>query len=195
MIARQNTVAAVLAAGPNVDTWDWDWDWDWDGDDITPEVLDRLQGWEDRIQQLISVADAKASTLLGWSGTALALVSTLLFGIGLSFSGTHLLTSVLALAGVLLLGGCVVALILAIRPHLAGSPAYGSFIGAARLDADLVIRLTVKAGRPDPSGSAAHIIRLARIATRKHQRIRTASTLLLASFVPLILAAGVGVTS
>lgn len=187
MIARQNTVAAVPAADPDGDPWDWD--------DITPEVLDRLQGWEDRIQQLISAADAKASTLLGWSGTALALVSTLLFGIGLSWSGLHLFTSVLAVAGVLLLGGCVVALILAIRPHLCGAPAYGSFIGAARLDAELVIALTIKAGRPDLSGSADHVIRLARIATRKHQRIRAASTLLLASFAPLILAAVAGVAS
>jgi hypothetical protein len=187
MIARRTPVAAVLATGPDSDTWD--------GHDITPEVLDRLQGWEDRIQQLISAADAKASTLLGWSGTAWALVSTLLVGVGLSWSGTRLLISVLALAGVLLLGGCVVALILAIRPHLNAPPAYGSFTGAARLDADLVIGLTVKAGRPDPSGSAAHIIRLATIATRKHRRIRAASTLLLASFAPLVLAAVVGVAS
>jgi hypothetical protein len=187
MIARQFTAPAIPAVGPAGDTWDWD--------DITPDVLDRLQGWDDRIQQLIGAADAKASTLLGWSGTALVLVSTLLFGIGLSFSGTHLITSVLALAGVILLGGCVVALILAIRPHLSGPPAYGSFIGAGRLDADVVISLTLKAGRPDPTSAAGHVIQLARIATRKHQRIRTATTLLLASFAPLVLAAVVGVTS
>ncbi len=187
MITRQNTARAAVLTGLDDSAWDWG--------EITPEVLDRLQGWEDRLQQLISAADAKASTLLGWSGTALALVSTLLFGIGLSWSGLHLLTSVLTLAGVALLGGCVVSLVLAIRPHLNGPPAYGSFTSARRLSSDLVIRLTLEAGRPDPTGRAAHVIRLTRIATRKHQRIRTASTLLLASFAPLILAAAVGVTS
>jgi Family of unknown function (DUF5706) len=182
VIPGQNAVQVGLE-----DPWDWD--------DITPEVLTRLQGWDDRIQQLISAADAKASTLLGWSGTALALTSTLLVGIGPSWSGTHLLTSVLALAGVVLLGGCVVALILAIRPHLGGPPAYGSFVGAGGLDPDAVIRLTLKAGHPDPAGAAAHVVQLAHIATRKHQRIRAASTMLLAAFGPLILAAAVGVAS
>jgi hypothetical protein len=158
--------------------------WEWD-DDVTPELLARLQDWVEAIQRQIGAADAKASTLFGWSGTALALAVTLLVSADLSWTGLQLFAGLLGGAGVVLLGGCVVQLILAVRPQLVAIPVCGSFIGAGRLDLEDVVALAVTAGRLDPVPVAAHVIRLSQIATRKHERIRAATTFLLICLLPL----------
>jgi hypothetical protein len=158
--------------------------WAWD-EDVTPELLTRLQEWVESTQRQIGAADAKASTLVGWSGTALALALTLLVSADLSWTGLQLVAGLLGGAGVVLLGGCVVLLILAVRPNLTGVPVCGSFVGAGRLDLEDVVALAVAAGRLDPVPTATHVIRVAQIATRKHQRIRAATTCLLISLLPL----------
>ena len=168
----------------------------WDWDDVTPDLLIRLREWGEAIQRQIAAADAKASTLLGWAGTALVLATTLLASAHLSWTGLQLVAGLLGVAGVGSLAGCVVTLIYAVRPQLSGVAVCGSFVGLGQVGLEDVVALAVAAARPDPVPAATHILILSQIATLKYERVRTATTFLLASLLPLALSAAVaGVTS
>jgi hypothetical protein len=144
--------------------------------------------WAEKIQANITHADNKASILLGLSGAALAFVPTQLGLTGLVWSGLGLVTGALAVTGLGLLGSCVAVLVLAVRPNLGRvRPVFGQPVGEPLNTAQ--IRALVAEARTgvDPEPAAARIGLLRSIATRKHQRVRLATTLLLGSVVPLVL--------
>jgi hypothetical protein len=157
------------------------------GPEPQEEIL-QLQAWGEKIQANITHADNKASILLGLSGAALAFLPTQLGLAGLAWSGLGLVTGALAVTGLGLLGSCAVVLVLAVRPgRAAARPVFGQPMGEPLSTAQ--IRALVAEARTgvDPEPAAARISLLRAIATRKHQRVRLATTLLLASVVPLVL--------
>jgi hypothetical protein len=169
-------------------------------DQVDEAGLDSLRMWAEDIQAGIAHADTKASILLGLSGTALALQVSQLGGgaSGLAdlsrLAWPHLVAALVGLGGLLLLGACVVVLILAVRPDMAGTAVCGSFVGAGQLSAEQILFLAMESRQGDaPVSVALRVALLARIATRKHARVRLATTLLLAAVGPLTLCALVGV--
>jgi len=151
------------------------------------EIL-QLRDWAETIQANITHADNKASILLGLSGAALAFLPTQLGLAGLAWSGLGLVSGALAVTGLGLLGSCVVVLVLAVRPNLGrGRPVFGQPVGEPLSTAQIRALAAEARTGVDPEPAAAWIILLRAIATRKHRRVRLATTLLLTSTVPLVL--------
>ena len=151
------------------------------------EIL-QMHQWGEKIQANITHADNKASILLGLSGAALAFLPTQLGLAGLVWSGLGLAAGALAVIGLGLLGSCVGVLVLAVRPNMGtGRAVFGQPVGEPLSTAQ--IRALVAEARTgiDPEPAAARISLLRAIATRKHRRVRLATTLLLSSAVPLVL--------
>lgn len=157
----------------------------------------QLEKWAAEHQGAINAADAKASTLLGWSGTALALVATAGTALAGYLPQLHWTALVPGVIGVSALAGCVMALIQVIRPRL-GSPdshtverGDRSFLLFAGLEGDEILR----AAELDTSAdlhlgrSVERVQVLSAIALTKHQLVRTATTLLQAS-MPVLAVAG-----
>jgi len=166
---------------------------------VNPPVMDRLHAWGEQVQGDIALADAKASTLLGWAGTALALVATVLVSLSTRLPSVLTLAGVIGLSGLGCLAWCVIALVLVIRPRLGGSVLGGysyntedrGFIAFANLAPGVIVDAACADSEPqaDPSEAIRRIQLLARIALAKHRLLRLACTLLLVS-MPLIAIAG-----
>jgi hypothetical protein len=151
------------------------------------EIL-QLQAWDEKIQATITHADSKASILLGLSGAALAFLPAQLGLASLVWSGLGILIGVLAVTGLVLIGACVWVLILAVRPgRTVAVPVFGQPIGESLSTAQIRALVVAASSGADPDPVAARIGLLRAVATRKHARVRTATTLLLASVVPLVL--------
>lgn len=160
-------------------------------------MREQLLTWAGEHQGAINAADAKASTLLGWSGTALALVATA----GTALAGYVPRLSLLALVpgaiGVAALAGCVTALIAVIRPRLGDPEARTvehsdrSFVLFAGMESAEVLRAAEVDTSADLSLDRAveRVQILSAIAMTKHELVRTATTLLLAS-MPVLAVAG-----
>jgi len=166
---------------------------------VRPPVMDRLQAWAEQCQGDIALADAKASTLLGWAGTALALVATVLVSVGDWVLPGKSWAALIGLSGLGCLAWCVIALVLVIRPRLGGSVLGGysyntedrGFIAFANLTPPMLLEGACADSEPnaDPGEAIRRIQLLARIALAKHRLLRLACTLLLVS-MPLIAVAG-----
>lgn len=161
-------------------------------------VMDRLQMWAEQVQGDIALADAKASTLLGWSGTALAVVSSVLVSTGLSLRPVAGWVTPVGLAGLACLTWSVIALVLVIRPRLGGrlggytySTDDRGFLAFANVPASSMLATARADAQPaaDPTAAVQRVQMLARIAAAKHLLIRQACTLLLLS-LPLLALAG-----
>jgi hypothetical protein len=156
---------------------------------IAPDAtIERLDRWAEQASREISTADAKASTLLGWSGTALAVTATVLASRSGGLAGAGVLVLAPALVGVGLLTCCVVALVLTVRPRLSGH-AHGSFLHISQIHA---VEQVIQQARPtgaDDRSSAYRLMLLARIARAKHRCIQVATTCLLGAIGPLVLSA------
>jgi hypothetical protein len=161
-------------------------------------TVEGLREWAAGLQPQIAAADAKAATLFGVTGTAWALSATVLASAGVSWRGLGLLSGGLGVAGLVLLGGCVVTLVRVIRPVLASTPVYGSYAGAGQLSLQDIADMSSCANRPagvvdlapgrvgvDVSAPTRRVAELMQITTTKYTRVRWATTLLLASMVPL----------
>jgi hypothetical protein len=156
-------------------------------------IIDELDEMISRTQMDIIAADGKAAALLGWTGTMFALIAGFLSTADDSATGTSgggLFTAATAI-GVMALAGSVVALVMAVRPRLHG-PSPRSFLHLATLDAAAVVDLAGDRIRSqvDPHTIAARAANLARIARRKYQYVRVATTLLVAA-TPTLAAATV----
>lgn len=166
---------------------------------VRQPVMDRLEAWAEQMQADIALADAKAATLLGWAGTALAVVSTVIASVGVYVPPTHRWVAVVGLCGLTCLAWSVVALVLVIRPRLGGRLWGGytyyrdqrSFLTFASLTPeDLVSAACADTyAQADPTQAVNRVQILAGIALAKHQLIRTACTVLLLS-MPLLAVAG-----
>lgn len=165
---------------------------------VQPPVMDRLQAWAEQCQGDIALADAKASTLLGWAGTALALVATVLVSIGAWFPPGQIWAALIGLSGLGCLTWCVAALVLVIRPRLGGglggvsySTEDRGFIAFAHLNRQVLVEAARADTEPaaDPTEAIRRVQLLARIALAKHRLLRLACTLLLVS-MPLLGLAG-----
>lgn len=157
---------------------------------VSRAVVDQLDAWISETKGEIAAADAKASTLLGWSGTGFALLT------GLLASSTRTAGVVLIPAGigVVALGGCVIVLILAVRPRMGGG-SHRSFLHHAALTGHQLVELAVQDGQPvlDAVPTAGRLANLSRMACRKYRYVRAATTLLLIAMPALAIAAGAGV--
>jgi hypothetical protein len=146
------------------------------------EVTTRLGLWESKIEEQIGRGDAKASTLLGWTGTALALGTTVLAS-G-RWSGWAGIAGILSAAGLGALSACVVLLVLVIRPRTDGPVLFGSFVGVAGLRTRDVLDLAECAdAEAEARARVEHLRVLGSIATRKYARVRTATGLLLIALI------------
>jgi hypothetical protein len=172
----------------------------------TSPVMGCLYGWAEQVQGDIALADAKASTLLGWSGTALAVVSTVLVSTGLYIPAGRAWVAPVSVSGLACLAGCVIALVLVLRPRMGGRLLGGGYsydpqdrgfvcfasvgpaaiLSAACADAEEVA---------DPAPVIQRVQLLAGIALAKHLLIRRACTLLLVSMLLLAVAGAVMVAS
>jgi hypothetical protein len=169
---------------------------------VTPAAIARLHTWAEQMQGDIVLADAKASTLLGWSGTALAVVSTVLVSTDAGAIRPAGWAGLVGVVGLSCLAWCVVLLVLVIRPRLGGTVLGGysyntedrGFIAFAHVGPAFLVEAATadtEAGA-DPRQMVRRVELLARIALVKHRLIRTACTLLVLS-MPLLGAATVGV--
>jgi hypothetical protein len=165
----------------------------------------QLESYAQQMQADITHADAKASTLLGWSGTALAVVSTVIASLGVYVPPTHRWVALVGLAGLGGLAWSVAALILVIRPRLGGrlyggysfNPDERSFLTFASVPPSAIVSAACvdTYANADPTLAVHKVQVLASIALAKHRLIRSACIVLLLSMPLLALASAVMATS
>jgi Family of unknown function (DUF5706) len=164
---------------------------------VPPPVMDRLRAWAEQVQGDIAHADTKASTLLG----AVALVATVMVSLGTRLPAGRSGAGLLGLTGLSCLAGCVVALLLVIRPRLGGGALGGhsfntedrGFIAFAHLTPEQLLAAACADSAPDadPTQAIRRTQVLSRIALAKNELLRLAVVLLLVS-MPLIAAGFTG---
>ncbi|MFI7455472.1 Pycsar system effector family protein [Nonomuraea sp. NPDC049714] len=149
-----------------------------------------LQREGDAVRAELARIDTKASALMGWAGTAFAILAATASVIRLP-----LLPLLAVSTGAALLAAAVTVLLWVIRPALpAPGAGYGFVRHAAAKDAgELLAMLGAYANLEQRLAGEA--LRLSKLAVTKYRRLRTAVDLLLAALVCLVVALPLGVLS
>lgn len=153
-----------------------------------PDALNHLRAETDAARAELARIDGKAAALIGWAGTAFAVVSA-------AATVTTLPTAATAaiVAGAGLLAAAVAVLLTVIRPRI---PRHGGtgFVRIARLrDREQLQELVPVTPTAQRSQAANDVLMLSRIALAKYRCLRLAVDLLLAALVVLAAALPLGV--